>query len=213
MMLTIPFDVSLKCYALLQILHAFDQFWYFDMFEDFIINRSVHACTLEGDGEKPSRHDNEGHLLFLFDVWWTSARDEHRRHLEIPKLRKGKKCLCWNISSQVKMNEKVIAHCKRTPAYTFFLFWISHSHFQNMGTRGREGANPQWLLARKKNIDFSRSSSPGLQEMFKIVVSWHCVWLFYNSVVFSPKCCALSEVLHSLDKVLSFLYLWGFYYP
>ena len=35
-------------------------------FEDFTINRSVHTRTLEGDGEKPSRHENEGPLLIRF---------------------------------------------------------------------------------------------------------------------------------------------------
>ena len=30
------------------------------MFEVYAINRSVHKRTLEGDGEKTSRHENEG---------------------------------------------------------------------------------------------------------------------------------------------------------
>ena len=35
------------------------------MFADFTINRFVHTRALEGDGEKPSRHANEGPLLIL----------------------------------------------------------------------------------------------------------------------------------------------------
>ena len=36
------------------------------MFEVCITNRHVHKRTLEGDGEKPSRHEHEGPLLILF---------------------------------------------------------------------------------------------------------------------------------------------------
>ena len=82
-----------------------------------------------------------------FDSWWTSASDEHRRNLEIPEFRKGPKCMCLNMSLQVKMNEKVIAHRKRkTPPYTFLVFLFSHSHFQHVITMGPEGANSKCLL-------------------------------------------------------------------
>ena len=46
-------------------------FLYVDTFQVFAIKRSVRKRTLEGDSEKPSRHNNEGPLLilfFLFDI-------------------------------------------------------------------------------------------------------------------------------------------------
>ena len=43
------------------------RFSYFEIFEFFTINRSVHKRTLAGNGEKPSRQENEGPLLiFVF---------------------------------------------------------------------------------------------------------------------------------------------------
>ena len=54
------------------------------MFEDFTINRSVHTRTSEGNGEKPSRHDNEGpFLLFLFGPY--DGRKPKARIAEIMK--------------------------------------------------------------------------------------------------------------------------------
>ena len=57
---------SQKCFALTDVLHAFDQILICLIFvEYFTINTRVHKRTLEGDSEKPSRHGNEGPLLML----------------------------------------------------------------------------------------------------------------------------------------------------
>ena len=49
------------CFAILLI-----RFCYFVKVDDSIINRCIHNRTLEGDGEKPSRHENVDPLLILF---------------------------------------------------------------------------------------------------------------------------------------------------
>ena len=47
------------------------------------MNRSVHKRTLEGDGEKPSRHENEGALLVF--VLMYDGRKPKARIAEIMK--------------------------------------------------------------------------------------------------------------------------------
>ena len=39
------------------------------MFEDLIINRNVHTRTLEGDGDKQSRHENAGPHPYTFPLF------------------------------------------------------------------------------------------------------------------------------------------------
>ena len=57
--------VSQNCCAPLKVLQAFDHIQLFLDFEVFIINRSEHKRTLEGGGEKPSRHEHEPALIIL----------------------------------------------------------------------------------------------------------------------------------------------------
>ena len=58
------------------------RFLYFDIFDDFTINRCVHARTLEGGGEKPSRHENEGPILICFFVFVYDGRKPPARIAE-----------------------------------------------------------------------------------------------------------------------------------
>ena len=112
------------------------------------------------------------YFLFLFDLWWTSARDEHRRNLEIPKLRQGQKCLCWNISLQVKMNEKVIAHRqRRTPPYTFRVCWCCPRHLQTVRTI-RCSESEYGIASRLKEKDFRFVLEILNFSVFNIILSW-----------------------------------------
>ena len=59
---------SRECYALTKVLHAFHKILIF--VEVFTINRNVHTRALEGDGEKPLRHEHLGCLLIRFFYCW-----------------------------------------------------------------------------------------------------------------------------------------------
>ena len=84
---------------------------------------------------------------------WTSARNEHRKTHEIPRLRQGQKCLCWNVCLHVKINEKVIAYRKRrAPRYTFLECWFCPSHFQKVGTI-RRNKSQYTIASRLKEKD------------------------------------------------------------
>ena len=68
------------------------------MFEDLMINRCVHTRALEGDGEKPSRHDNEG-PFFLLSVYFGCAMGVSQR----PGSQKSKNS---KVSNTFRMCEK-----------------------------------------------------------------------------------------------------------
>ena len=51
-----------------------------------MINRNVHKRTLEGDGEKPSRHQNDGPLLIRLLYFVYDGRRPKARISEILKI-------------------------------------------------------------------------------------------------------------------------------
>ena len=108
------FFVKPKCYALLTFCTLSIRFWYFDNSDDLTINRCIHARTLEGDGEKPSRHENEGPLLvlsFLFvydEPKWKAKIEDCQSHSilkqhEPSEFAKVRKCLCLKIDNAYQL--------------------------------------------------------------------------------------------------------------
>ena len=64
------------------------RFGYVVHFDDLIINRYIHTRALEGDGEKPSRHENEGaFLIFVMLLLVYDGRKPKARIAEIIKLK------------------------------------------------------------------------------------------------------------------------------
>ena len=62
---------KMRCYIVCVAIRLI-RFGYYLNVEDFTINTCIHTLTLEGDGEKLSRHENEGpfHRLPFFIVFF-----------------------------------------------------------------------------------------------------------------------------------------------
>ena len=69
------------------------------------MNRCIHTRTLEGDGEKPSRHENEAPLLILLCLFYDGCKRKARietqfrirRHRELSEVTKDQTCVCLNM--------------------------------------------------------------------------------------------------------------------
>ena len=65
--------IQMRCYSICFAIMLI-RFRHLVNFQVSIINRCIHTRTSEGDGEKPSRHENEGPLQyspFILCLWWT----------------------------------------------------------------------------------------------------------------------------------------------
>ena len=155
----------------------FIRVWYVDVFAVFTINRSVHKRALEGDGEKPPPHENEGPLLICVFYFWFMMDVSQR-----PGSQKS-----WNstASRTFRIRKRLGIQFLLFSLFVWFLFCDLCLLFLLLIDNRRSGIG---------------SSSPGLSEMLKIVVFIIFIWFWWFLWIFTKMLCSITGCMLFRDS-------------